>query len=94
MTIFYSEYSLCRFTNCINEVKIFISIIQSIIILLKFRPDVVLGMGGFTAGPVGIAAWILRFPLVIHEQNAIAGFTNRVLSVFSKKVLLATDFYN
>ena len=44
------------------------------------RPDVLLGLGGFVAGPTGLAAWLRRIPLVIHEQNAAAGLTNRALS--------------
>lgn len=50
----------------------------------RFKPDVVLGMGGFASGPGGIAAWILRYPLCIHEQNAIAGMTNRWLAKFAR----------
>lgn len=53
------------------------------------RPDVVLGMGGFAAFPGGLMARILRRPLVIHEQNSIAGLTNRVLSKFATRVLAA-----
>jgi UDP-N-acetylglucosamine--N-acetylmuramyl-(pentapeptide) pyrophosphoryl-undecaprenol N-acetylglucosamine transferase len=51
-----------------------------------FQPDVVLGLGGFVSGPGGVAAWLTRRPLVIHEQNAIAGLTNRVLSRFARTV--------
>ncbi|MCX7120759.1 MAG: undecaprenyldiphospho-muramoylpentapeptide beta-N-acetylglucosaminyltransferase [Gammaproteobacteria bacterium] len=58
-------------------------------IIQKTNPDVVLGMGGYASGPGGIAAWLLRKPLVIHEQNAKAGLTNRLLSRFAKKVLQA-----
>ena len=50
------------------------------------RPDVVLGLGGFASGPGGLAAWLTRRPLVIHEQNAIAGLTNRVLARFASRV--------
>lgn len=46
----------------------------------RCRPDVVLGLGGFVAGPGGVAAKLLGRPLVIHEQNAIAGLTNRILA--------------
>lgn len=53
------------------------------------RPAVVLGMGGFVAGPGGIAAWLLRRPLVIHEQNTVAGLTNRLLAPFARTVLEA-----
>lgn len=50
------------------------------------KPDVVLGMGGFVTGPGGIAAKLLNIPLVIHEQNAIAGMTNRYLAPFATAV--------
>jgi len=46
----------------------------------------VLGMGGFVSGPGGVAAWLCRRPLVIHEQNAIPGFTNRLLARIASRV--------
>jgi UDP-N-acetylglucosamine--N-acetylmuramyl-(pentapeptide) pyrophosphoryl-undecaprenol N-acetylglucosamine transferase len=54
--------------------------------LRRQRPGVVLGCGGFTSGPGGIAAWLAGTPLVIHEQNAIAGMTNRWLARFAARV--------
>ena len=63
------------------------SVIQCIAIILRRRPDALLGMGGYVCGPGGIAAWILRAPLIIHESNAIAGFTNRVLARLATRVL-------
>jgi UDP-N-acetylglucosamine--N-acetylmuramyl-(pentapeptide) pyrophosphoryl-undecaprenol N-acetylglucosamine transferase len=51
------------------------------------KPQLCLGMGGFAAGPGGLMAWLRRTPLIIHEQNAIAGFTNRCLAPLSTKVL-------
>ena len=60
-------------------------------LLRRTRPDVVLGMGGFVAGPAGLAAWLARVPLVIHEQNAAAGLTNRLLARLSRKVLLGFE---
>ncbi|MBC8519905.1 MAG: undecaprenyldiphospho-muramoylpentapeptide beta-N-acetylglucosaminyltransferase [Gammaproteobacteria bacterium] len=65
------------------------AIAQSIGAIWRIKPDVVLGMGGFVAGPGGVAAWIMRRPLVIHEQNAVAGLTNRLLSTVSRRVLEA-----
>lgn len=56
-------------------------------IIRQLQPDVVLGMGGFVSGPGGIASKMLGIPLVIHEQNAKAGFTNKVLSSFAKAVI-------
>lgn len=55
----------------------------------KVQPNVVLGMGGFAAGPGGLAAWLRRTPLVIHEQNAAAGLTNRLLARLAHTVLQA-----
>lgn len=60
-------------------------------ILRHERPQVVLGLGGFVAGPAGVAAWLARRPLVIHEQNARAGLTNRLLSRLAREVLLGFD---
>ncbi len=53
---------------------------QSIAAIRRQRPAVVLGLGGFVSGPGGLAAWLLRRPLLIHEQNAVAGLTNRILA--------------
>ncbi len=58
-------------------------------ILRRLRPRVVLGMGGFASGPGGIMARLLGIPLVVHEQNAIAGLTNRWLARFASQVLEA-----
>ena len=58
-------------------------------VIHKRKPVVVFGAGGFASGPGGIAAWLTRTPLVIHEQNAIAGMTNRALAYFAKRVFSA-----
>ncbi len=58
-------------------------------IIRKLKPNLVLGMGGYVSGPGGIAAWLARVPLIIHEQNSISGLTNRVLSKIAKTVLQA-----
>ena len=62
---------------------------QALRLLGRHRPVLVIGMGGFAAGPGGLAAWLTRRPLVIHEQNAIAGLTNRVLSRLARVTLAA-----
>ncbi|WP_299685360.1 undecaprenyldiphospho-muramoylpentapeptide beta-N-acetylglucosaminyltransferase [uncultured Vibrio sp.] len=54
-----------------------------------WQPDVVLGMGGYVSGPGGIAAWLSDIPVVLHEQNAVAGLTNQWLSKIAKKVFQA-----
>ncbi len=55
--------------------------------LRAVRPDVVLGMGGYVAFPGGLMAAMRGIPLVLHEQNAVAGMTNRVLACFARRVL-------
>jgi UDP-N-acetylglucosamine--N-acetylmuramyl-(pentapeptide) pyrophosphoryl-undecaprenol N-acetylglucosamine transferase len=62
---------------------------QSFVAILKRRPDVVLGMGGYTAFPGGMMASLLNKPLVIHEQNSVGGLTNRVLACLADRVLTA-----
>ncbi len=62
---------------------------QSLRAILQRRPDVVLGMGGYTAFPGGLMASLLNRPLVIHEQNSVGGLTNRVLACLADRVLTA-----
>jgi len=62
---------------------------QSLRAILQRRPDVVLGMGGYTAFPGGMMASLLNKPLVIHEQNSVGGLTNRVLACLADRVLTA-----
>ncbi len=59
---------------------------QALAVLRRLRPAAVLGCGGFASGPGGVAAWLTRTPLVIHEQNAVAGLTNRCLARFAVTV--------
>jgi UDP-N-acetylglucosamine--N-acetylmuramyl-(pentapeptide) pyrophosphoryl-undecaprenol N-acetylglucosamine transferase len=62
---------------------------DALAVLRRQRPAVVLGMGGFAAGPGGLAAWLTRRPLLVHEQNAAAGLTNRLLARIARTVLEA-----
>ena len=57
--------------------------------LLRVKPDVVLGLGGYVAFPGGMMASLLNRPLALHEQNAVAGLANRVLAGLSDKVMVA-----
>lgn len=58
-------------------------------IMKAWQPDVVLGMGGYVSGPGGLAAWSCGIPVVLHEQNGIAGLTNKWLAKIATKVLQA-----
>ncbi len=63
------------------------AMLQTTGVILRRRPAALLGMGGFVTGPGGIVAWLLRRPLLIHEANAIAGLTNRVLARLGSRVM-------
>ena len=68
-----------------------LSILRSAWMLTKLRPDVVLGVGGYSAGPVVVAAWMLRIPTALHEQNIIPGMTNRMLSYFTDRIYVSFE---
>ena len=65
------------------------AVTQALGVLKRVKPRSVLGAGGYVSGPGGIAAWLLRIPLLIHEQNAIAGLTNRWLAKLATQVFEA-----
>jgi UDP-N-acetylglucosamine--N-acetylmuramyl-(pentapeptide) pyrophosphoryl-undecaprenol N-acetylglucosamine transferase len=69
--------------------RLLVALSQALRIVRRRNPAVVLGVGGFVTGPGGVAAWLLGKPLVIHEQNAIAGMTNRILARIAYEVLEA-----
>ncbi len=73
----------------LSPFKIIYALLQAIIVIRRIKPRSVLGMGGYVTGPGGIAAWLLGIPLYIHEQNAIAGLTNKILARMAKKVFEA-----
>jgi UDP-N-acetylglucosamine--N-acetylmuramyl-(pentapeptide) pyrophosphoryl-undecaprenol N-acetylglucosamine transferase len=60
---------------------------QCLFVYLQYRPAVVLGMGGYITVPGGLLAVLLRRPLVIHEQNAVAGMSNKLLARYAKRVM-------
>jgi len=66
-------------------------IFESILILKSFRPDLVIGVGSYSAGPVVIGAWLLGIKIVLHEQNILAGVTNRILSHFADRIYVSFD---
>jgi UDP-N-acetylglucosamine--N-acetylmuramyl-(pentapeptide) pyrophosphoryl-undecaprenol N-acetylglucosamine transferase len=76
-------------TWALAPLRIAQAVVQAIGVLRRVRPRSVLGAGGYVSGPGGIAAWLMRIPLLIHEQNAIAGLTNRWLARLATQVLEA-----
>jgi UDP-N-acetylglucosamine--N-acetylmuramyl-(pentapeptide) pyrophosphoryl-undecaprenol N-acetylglucosamine transferase len=67
------------------------SFVQSLRILRRFNPDVVVGVGGYASGPILLAAWFLRIPTAVQEQNALAGITNRILGYFVDACFVSFD---
>lgn len=67
------------------------SFVQALLLVRKYRPDVVVGVGGYSSGPVVMAAWLLGVPTAVQEQNALPGLTNKILGRFVKSVFLSFD---
>lgn len=70
-------------------VKLPVGTAQSMCFLINKRPDLVVGVGGYVSGPLVLSAWILRVPILIHEQNAIPGLTNTWLGKIADKVAVS-----
>lgn len=64
--------------------------LSALVLLLRYRPALVIGMGGYASVPAALAAWLLRRPLLLHEQNAVAGSANRALARLAR--VIATGF--
>lgn len=71
--------------------KIFKAVLQARKVIRQIKPDVVLGMGGYASGPGGIATWMAGIPLLLHEQNAVPGATNKLLARIADKVMTGFD---
>ncbi len=57
----------------------------------KFSPDLTVGLGSYSAGPVVIGAWLMRIPIAIHEQNILPGITNRILARFADRIYISFE---
>jgi UDP-N-acetylglucosamine--N-acetylmuramyl-(pentapeptide) pyrophosphoryl-undecaprenol N-acetylglucosamine transferase len=77
------------FKKLLSPFVILLAVIQAMRKVMLIKPGCVLGMGGFVTGPGGLAAWLLRKKLLIHEQNAIAGLTNQLLFPLASTVMEA-----
>ena len=74
-------------TTALFPFKLVLACLQALLGLLRYRPRVVMGFGGYAAFPGALVGKLLGRKLIIHEQNAIAGLTNRVLAMFADRVL-------
>ncbi len=77
------------FGRLVGPLRLALSIVQCLGLMLKVKPRAVLGMGGYVTGPVGIAAKLTGRCLVLHEQNAVAGMTNKRLAPYAAQVFSA-----
>lgn len=68
-----------------------ISFLAAVRLLLRYKPDVVVGVGGYSSGPVVMAAFLLRIPTAVQEQNALPGLTNKILGRFVDAVFLTFE---
>ena len=66
-------------------------VLESLFILKRFKPDIVIGVGGYAAGPLVIAAWLKGEKIVLHEQNILPGMTNRMLLRFAHRIYVSFD---
>ena len=78
-----------RLQNLIFPIKVVVSLVQSFFLINRFRPDVVVGTGGYVCGPVLLVASLLRIPTIVHESNSYPGITTRLLSGRATKVFTA-----
>lgn len=76
-------------TKLLLPLNLLRAMIQSIEILRRVKPSVILGMGGYVTFPAGLAGVLMGYPLVLHEQNSVAGLANKVLAKFSGRQLCA-----
>lgn len=74
-------------TRLAAPVRLLRALVAALRLVGQLKPRAVIGFGGFAAGPGGVAAVLRRVPLVVHEQNRVAGFTNRQLARFARRVL-------
>ena len=74
-----------------SALKIPRGIIESVRILKKFQPDLTVGLGSYSAGPVVVGAWLMRTKIVLHEQNILPGITNRILARFADRIYVSFD---
>ncbi len=78
-----------RLSRWMSWVKLPVGAAQSMCFLISKRPDLVVGVGGYVSGPLVLSAWILRVPILIHEQNSFPGLTNKWLGKIANKVAVS-----
>jgi len=78
-----------KMARWVSWFKLPIGTAQSMCFLIRKRPGLVVGVGGYASGPLVLSAWILRIPILIHEQNSIPGLTNKWLGKIADKIAVS-----
>ena len=81
------------FSNFLFPLKLIVSLAQSVKILYKFKPNAVIGTGGFASGPTLFIASLLKIPIFIQEQNSYPGITNKILSKYADKIFVSLKIW-
>lgn len=79
------------FKNFIDPFKIFWGFLQSLIILIKFKPNAILIAGGYVGVPISMAAAVLRIPVLVHQQDIVAGLANKIMANTAKAISVSFD---
>ncbi|MFH1824720.1 MAG: undecaprenyldiphospho-muramoylpentapeptide beta-N-acetylglucosaminyltransferase [Candidatus Firestonebacteria bacterium] len=74
--------------NLLNFFKLLKGTFQSMKVIKTFKPDLIIGLGGYVCVPVVVSGWFLHYPIILHEQNAVAGLANKILSRLAKKIFI------
>jgi len=77
--------------NFFDLFLIFIGFFQSIFLIKKFKPDISISAGGFVSVPVNFAAFVLKVPILIHQQDIVPGLANRLIAPFAKKITVTFE---
>jgi len=75
--------------NIVRLLRIPFGIFQALFLLLKIKPDIILSFGGYLSAPTVLAGWFLGIPSLTHEQTVVAGYSNKLISYFVKKILIS-----
>ena len=82
------------FKNILFPIKLCISLIHSLLIIIQYKPQIVIGTGGYASGPLLFVASLLKIQTYIQEQNSFPGITNKILSNRADKIFVAYNHMN
>lgn len=78
-------------SSIVSFFMIFVGLFQSLFIVIKNRPSIIISFGGYLAVPIVISGWLLRIKILTHEQTIVTGLANKVISKFANKVCISWE---